>query len=78
MAFRNGAAWVSVCLVRRVVWELAADEKAASWREEELIFALRPPFNAGPDLRVADPVRKDVPVSYLVVTEVAPVCSASP
>ncbi|MFC7623306.1 GIY-YIG nuclease family protein [Microlunatus sp. GCM10028923] len=33
-------------LVRRIVWELAADEEAAFWREEELIFALGPAHNA--------------------------------
>jgi hypothetical protein len=39
-------------LVRRVVWELADGDEAAFWREEELIFALRPPFNGHPDARV--------------------------
>lgn len=33
-------------LVRRIVWELATDEEQAFWREEELIFALRPAHNA--------------------------------
>jgi predicted GIY-YIG superfamily endonuclease len=58
-------------LVRRVGWEIAAGEDAAFWREEELIFALRPPFNGKPDLRAADPVGKDGQVPYIVVVEVA-------
>jgi predicted GIY-YIG superfamily endonuclease len=58
-------------LVRRVVWETAADEEAAVWREADLIFALRPPFNANPGLRAADPVGKDARVPYIVVGEVA-------
>jgi len=57
-------------LVRRVVWEVAVDEEAATWREADLIFALRPPFNANPGLRAADPVGKDVQVPYIVVAEV--------
>nr|WP_238342420.1 nucleotide excision repair endonuclease [Actinopolymorpha rutila] len=58
-------------LVRRVVWEPAADEEAAFWREEELIFALRPPFNADPDLRSPGLTSKDAHVPYVVVTETA-------
>ncbi|TDE60314.1 hypothetical protein E1295_00250 [Nonomuraea mesophila] len=54
-------------LVRRVVWEVAADEEAAAWREADLIFALRPPYNADPGLRVVDPVGKDARVPYIVV-----------
>ena len=59
-------------LVRRVVWETAVDEEAAVWREAELIFALRPPYNANTGLRTADPVAKDPPAPYIVVTEPAP------
>lgn len=33
-------------LVREVRWEVAATDEAAAWREADLIFALRPPFNA--------------------------------
>jgi predicted GIY-YIG superfamily endonuclease len=58
-------------LVRRVVWEIAADEEAAVWREADLIFVLRPPFNANTGLRAADPVGKDARVPYIVVGEVA-------
>ncbi len=59
-------------LVRRVVWEPAADEQAAFWREEELMFALRPLFNADPDLRSSpNLVAKEPPVPYVVVTETA-------
>jgi len=57
-------------LVRRVVWELADDEEAAVWREAELIFALRPPFNANTGLRATDPIGKDAPAPYIVVREV--------
>ena len=32
-----------VCDVR---WEVAIDEEAAAWREADLIYALRPPYNA--------------------------------
>ncbi|KAB8194757.1 hypothetical protein FH608_016425 [Nonomuraea phyllanthi] len=56
-------------LVRRVVWEIAADEEAAVWREADLIFALRPPFNANTGLRAADPVGQDARVPYIVVAE---------
>lgn len=59
-------------LVRRVVWELAVDEEAAVWREAELIFALRPPFNANTGLRATDPIGKDAPAPYIVVSEMAP------
>jgi predicted GIY-YIG superfamily endonuclease len=58
-------------LVRRVVWEIAAGEEAAFWREEDLIFALRPPFNANPGLPAADPVGKDTRVPYIIMAEVA-------
>jgi predicted GIY-YIG superfamily endonuclease len=56
-------------LVRRVVWEVAVDEEAAVWREAELMFALRPPFNANTGLRGADPVGTDARVPYIVVRE---------
>ncbi|SDS19699.1 GIY-YIG nuclease family protein [Actinopolymorpha singaporensis] len=58
-------------LVRRVVWEPAVDEEAAFWREEELIFALRPPFNGDPDLRSPGLRSRDALVPYVVVTETA-------
>ncbi|MET9019647.1 GIY-YIG nuclease family protein [Actinopolymorpha sp. NPDC004070] len=58
-------------LVRRVVWEPAADERAAFWREEELIFALRPPFNGDPDQRSPGLRSRDALVPYVVVTETA-------
>jgi predicted GIY-YIG superfamily endonuclease len=56
-------------LVRRVAWELADGEEAAVWREAELIFALRPPFNANTGLRATDPIGKDAPAPYIVVQE---------
>jgi predicted GIY-YIG superfamily endonuclease len=56
-------------LVRRIVWEIAADEEAAFWREADLIFALRPPFNTNPGLRGRDPVGKDPQAPYIVVAE---------
>jgi predicted GIY-YIG superfamily endonuclease len=56
-------------LVRRVVWEPADNEEAAVWREAELIFALRPPFNANTGLRATDPIGKDAPAPYIVVQE---------
>lgn len=56
-------------LVRRVAWELADDEEAAVWREAELIFALRPPFNANTGLRATDPIGKDAPAPYIVLQE---------
>jgi predicted GIY-YIG superfamily endonuclease len=56
-------------LVRRVVWEVAADEEAAFWREADLIFALRPQFNTNPGLRGHDPVGKDPQAPYIVVVE---------
>ncbi|TCN39048.1 GIY-YIG catalytic domain-containing protein [Kribbella orskensis] len=58
-------------LVRRVVWEVAVDEAAAVWREAELIFALRPPFNANTGLRGAAAVGMDPRAPYVVVREVA-------
>jgi predicted GIY-YIG superfamily endonuclease len=59
-------------LVRRVVWEVAADERAALWREADLIFALRPPFNANPGLRDHDPLGRQVAPPYVVVTAETP------
>lgn len=56
-------------LVRRVVWEVAADEEAAFWREADLIFALRPPFNSNPGPRGTDPVGGDPQVPFIVVVE---------
>lgn len=56
-------------LVRRVVWELQPDEETAFWREADLIFALRPPFNSNPGLRGKDPVGQEPRVPYIVVTE---------
>ena len=41
-------------VVRRVVWAVTANDEAAAWREADLIFALRPPFNADPGLRSRD------------------------
>ncbi|MEV4477244.1 GIY-YIG nuclease family protein [Nonomuraea sp. NPDC049504] len=58
-------------LVRRVAWETTVDEEAAAWREADLIFALRPPYNADPGLRATDPLGKDAPVPYVVVSEEA-------
>lgn len=54
-------------LVRRVVWETAAREEAAAWREADLIFALRPPFNADPGPRSADPLNQAVQPPYIIV-----------
>jgi predicted GIY-YIG superfamily endonuclease len=56
-------------LVRKVVWEVAADEEAAVRREADLIFALRPPFNANTGLREADPVRPAFPVRYVALRD---------
>nr|WP_238362770.1 nucleotide excision repair endonuclease [Actinopolymorpha pittospori] len=58
-------------LVRRVVWEIAVSEEAAAWREEDLIFALRPLFNGNLDDRAPDLVGKDTHVPYIIVAEVA-------
>lgn len=58
-------------LVRRVVWEIAVGEEAAAWREDDLLFALRPPFNGNLDDRAPDLVGKDARVPYIVVAEVA-------
>ncbi|GAA4981964.1 nucleotide excision repair endonuclease [Actinopolymorpha pittospori] len=58
-------------LVRRVVREIAAGEEAAAWREEDLIFALRPAFNGNLDDRAPDLVGKDAHVPYIIVAEVA-------
>ena len=38
-------------LVRNVVWEEAESATLAGWREADLIFALRPPYNADPGPR---------------------------
>ena len=56
-------------LVRRVVWEVGANEEAAAWREADLIFALRPPFNADPGLRSRDPVGGVARPPFVIVTE---------
>jgi predicted GIY-YIG superfamily endonuclease len=56
-------------LVRRVVWQVAESEEAAAWREADLIFALRPPFNANPGLRCPDPVAGVARPPFVVVTE---------
>jgi predicted GIY-YIG superfamily endonuclease len=57
-------------LVRRVVWEIAAGEEAAAWREQDLIFALSPPFNGNPDLRSGPPIGNDGRAPYIVLDEV--------
>lgn len=57
-------------LVRRVVWEVTDDDRAAFWREADLIFALRPQSNANRDQRPRDLMRKAEHVPYIVVTEV--------
>lgn len=54
-------------LARRVVWEPAVDEEQAFWREEELIFALRPAHNAH-RRRDGDPATLPR-IPYLTVTE---------
>ena len=56
-------------LVRRVVWEVAENEEAAAWREADLIFSLRPPFNANPGLRSRDPIGGVARPPFVVVTE---------
>ncbi|GAA1534757.1 GIY-YIG nuclease family protein [Kribbella lupini] len=56
-------------LVRRVVWEVAASEEAAAWRESELIFALRPPYNANTGVRGVAAVGQDARIPYVVVRE---------
>ncbi|MGC4943795.1 nucleotide excision repair endonuclease [Kribbella sp. DT2] len=56
-------------LVRRVVWEVAADEEAAAWRESELIFALRPPYNANTGVRGVAVVGQDARIPYIVVRD---------
>jgi predicted GIY-YIG superfamily endonuclease len=56
-------------LVRRVVWETAADEEAAAWRESELIFALRPAFNADTGVRGVAVVGQAARIPYVVVRE---------
>ncbi len=55
-------------LVRRVVWEATRDEEAAAWREADLIFALRPAFNADPGLRSRDPLKPAADPPFLVVS----------
>lgn len=57
-------------LVRRVVWEVAKTEKAAAWREADLIYALRPPFNADPGLRSHGALGIEARPPYIVVSEV--------
>ena len=56
-------------LLRRVVWDVTDNEEAAAWREADLIFALRPPFNADPGLRSRDPLGGVARCPYLVLTE---------
>jgi predicted GIY-YIG superfamily endonuclease len=56
-------------LVRRVVWDVSENEKAAAWREADLIFAIQPPFNADPGLRSRDPLGGAARSPFLVVTE---------
>ena len=56
-------------LVRRVVWEVSRSDEAAAWREADLIFALRPPFNADPGLRSRDPVGGVARPPFVVVTD---------
>ena len=55
-------------LVRRVVWDVTGNEEAAAWWEADLIFALRPPFNADPGLRSRDPLGGVVRCPFLVVS----------
>lgn len=56
--------------VRRVVWEPTKTERAAAWREADLIFALRPPFNADPGPRSRDPLGTEARPPYIVTSEV--------
>ncbi len=56
--------------VRRVVWELTKTERAAAWREADLIFALRPPSNADPGLRSRDPLGTEARPPYIVTSDV--------
>jgi predicted GIY-YIG superfamily endonuclease len=56
-------------LVRRVAWNVTDNEEAAALREADLIFALRPPFNADPGLRSRDPLGGAARCPFLVVTE---------
>jgi predicted GIY-YIG superfamily endonuclease len=56
-------------LVRRVVWDVTKDEEAAAWWEADLIFALRPPFNADPGLRSRDPLGGIARCPFLVLTK---------
>ncbi|MEV6283289.1 nucleotide excision repair endonuclease [Kribbella sp. NPDC051770] len=58
-------------LVRRVVWEVAASEEAAAWRESELIFALRPAYNANTGVRGVAAVGQGARVPYVVVHDEA-------
>jgi hypothetical protein len=51
------------------VWEVAENEEAAAWREADLIFALRPPFNANPGLLSPDPLGDVARPPFVVVTE---------
>ncbi|GAA5000515.1 hypothetical protein [Actinopolymorpha pittospori] len=59
------------------MWEIAVGEESAAWREEDLIFALRPPFNGNLDDRAPDLVGKDAHVPYIIVAEVAGTLSFS-
>lgn len=56
-------------LVHRVAWEVADDEKSAFWRESELIFALRPPFNTDVDVRARNLAGKERRAPYIVVAD---------
>lgn len=57
-------------LVRRVVWNVCDDEHDAAWLEADLIFALRPLFNADPGLRSRRPLGGIAQPPFLVVSEV--------
>ena len=59
-------------LVRHVRWTVAADEEAAAWREADLIFALRPRFNAESGTRSPRAVGGERRVPYLVVRRRGP------
>lgn len=52
-----------------MVWEIADGEEAAFWREADLIFALRPPFNRDSDVPEAHPVGRGSQAPYIVVAE---------
>jgi predicted GIY-YIG superfamily endonuclease len=59
-------------LVRQVCWEIASDEETAAWREGELIFALRPPFNSDPGPGPHRLVPAEARAPFLVVTVADP------